>query len=124
MKKTLAVLALSCALAAAITAQALEIGPYSPQDRVKFMTAQLGLTVEQQAQAATIFGKLRAAESTVRANLRTAHQGLSAAAKSDNIAGAKAAFYQVLTPEQRTKLDQLESQRMRGAWRFSRADGQ
>jgi Spy/CpxP family protein refolding chaperone len=107
-------------------------GPARPQDFVKSMTAKLGLSAEQQAQATTIFSNARASESTVRASLKTAHQGLNDAVRSNNIVGieqlaatignltaqltlaqskARAAFYQILTPEQRTALEQLESQR-------------
>ena len=131
MKKTLSALLLSCALATALMAQAVG-GPHHPQDRVKSMTAKLGLTVEQQSQATTIFSNARAAESTLRASMKTAHQGLNDAVRSNNTVSieqlaatignltaqltlaqskARAAFYQILTPGQRTALDQLESQR-------------
>jgi len=112
-------------------AQAVD-GPPGPRDFVKSMTAKLGLSAEQQAQATTIFSNARASESTVRASLKTAHQSLNDAVKSNNIVSieqlaatigsfttqltlaqskARAAFYQILTPEQRTALEQLESQR-------------
>jgi Spy/CpxP family protein refolding chaperone len=113
------------------------------------MTAQLGLTAEQQSQATTIFSNAQATKSTLRASLKTAHQGLNDAVKSNNTVGieqhaatignltaqltlaqskARAAFYQILTPEQRTVLEQLESQRparFRGGARAGvRASGQ
>ena len=147
MKKTLSTLLLSCALAAALMAQAG--GRHSPQDRVKSMTAKLGLTAEQQSQATTIFSNAQATESTLRASMKTAHQGLNDAVRSNNTVGieqlaatignltaqltlaqskARAAFYQILTPEQRTALEQLESQRparFRGGTRAGlRASGQ
>lgn len=147
MKKTLSALLLSCALAAALMAQAVG-GPPGPRNRVKFMPAQLGLTVEQQSQATAIFSTARATESTLRASMIAAHQGLNDAVGSNNTVGieqlaatignltagtlsqwkAKAAFYQILTPEQRNKLDLLESQRparFRGGARSGLpADGQ
>jgi len=123
--------------------------PHNPQDRVKSMTAQLGLTAEQQSQATAIFNTARAAESTLRASMKTARQGLNDAVRSNNSVSieqlaatignltaqlilaqskARAAFYQILTPEQRTALDQLESQRparFRGGARFGlRTNGQ
>ena len=85
----------------------------------------------------------------MRASLKTAHLALNDAVKSNNTVGieqlsttmgnlraqltlaqskARAAFYQILTPEQRTALEQLESQRparFRGGARSgSRASGQ
>jgi Spy/CpxP family protein refolding chaperone len=124
-------------------------GRHSPQDRVKSMTAKLGLTAEQQSQATTIFSNAQATESTLRASMKTAHQGLNDAVRSNNTVGieqlaatignltaqltlaqskARAAFYQILTPEQRTALEQLESQRparFRGGTRAGlRASGQ
>jgi len=122
---------LSSALAAALMGQTAG-GPHSPQDRVKSMTAKLGLTREQQSQATTIFSNAQATGSILRASLRTAHQALNDAVKSNNTVSieqlsttmgnltaqltlaqskARAALYQILTPEQRTALDQLESQR-------------
>jgi Spy/CpxP family protein refolding chaperone len=145
VKKTLTVFLLSSALAAALMAQAAGLSPRSPQNRVKFMTAQLGLTAEQQSQATAIFTNAQTSESTLRASLKIAHQGLNDAVKSNNTVGieqlsatvgnlaaqlalaqskARAAFYQILAPEQRAKLDQLESQHWRAAWPGSRASGQ
>jgi Spy/CpxP family protein refolding chaperone len=119
-------------------------GPHSAQDRVKSMTAKLGLTVEQQAQATTIFSNAQTTESTLRASMKTAHQGLHDAVKSNNTVSieqlsttignltaqltlaqskARAALYQILTPEQRAALEQLESQRS-GARSGLRASGQ
>jgi Spy/CpxP family protein refolding chaperone len=137
---------LSCA--PALMAQTAT-APQRPHDFVKTMTAKLGLTAEQQTQATTIFANARAGESTVRASLKTAHQGLGDAIKSNNTVSieqisttigtltaqltmaqskAHAAFYQILTPEQRTTLAQLESQHsgwfQRGMRASSRANGQ
>jgi len=118
------------------------------QNRVMALTAKLGLTAEQQSQATTIFSNARATESTLRASMKIARQGLNDAVDSNNTVGieelsatignltaqltqaqskARAAFYQILTPEQRTVLEQLESQRpagFRGARAGARASGQ
>ncbi|MGA3077068.1 MAG: Spy/CpxP family protein refolding chaperone [Bryobacteraceae bacterium] len=131
MKNALYSLLLSSAVAAALMGQTAG-GPHGPQDRVKSMTAKLGLTAEQQSQATSIFSNAQATESSLRASLKTAHQALNDAVKSNNTVGieqlsttlgsltgqltlaqskARAAFYQILTPEQRTALDRLESQR-------------
>ena len=141
MKKTLSTLLLSCALAAALMAQSVGGPPDSPH-QLTFLTAKLGLTAEQQSQAAPIFSNARAAESPLRASMRTARQALKDAVRSNNIVGieqsaatvgsltaqltlaqskARAAFYQILTPEQRSALDQLESQRSRRFWGGARA---
>jgi Spy/CpxP family protein refolding chaperone len=131
VKKTLFTLLLSCVQSAALMAQTVG-GPRSPQDYVKSMTAKLGLTAEQASQATTIFSTAQAAESTARAGMKTAHQALNDAVKSNNTVSieqlsttignltaqltlaqskARAAFYRILTPEQQTALQQLESQR-------------
>jgi len=148
MKKTLSTLLLSCALAAALMAQAAG-GPPMAQNRVTAMAAKLGLSAEQQAQATTIFANAQAAEAPLRASMKTARQGLNDAVHSNNTVGieqlsatigtltgqinlaqskAMAAFYQILTPEQRTELQKLESQRparFRGGARAgSRPSGQ
>jgi len=139
---------LSSALASSLMAQGPGPGPRGPGNRLKFPTAQLGLTAEQQSQAATIFSNAHASESTLRASMKTAHQGLNDAVKSNNTIGieqlsttignlageltlaqakTRAAFYQILTSAQRAKLDQLESQRpawFRGARQDSRAGAQ
>jgi len=106
--------------------------PGRSHNYVKRMAAKLGLSTEQESQAATIFSGTHAAESALRANLKAAHQGLNDAVKSNNTVGIeqlsatignltaqltlahsknRAAFYRILTPEQRTALEQLESQR-------------
>lgn len=133
MTKTLSALLmpliLSCASVA--MAQTATTVPQHPHDFVKAMTAKLGLSAEQQSQATTIFANARSGEATVRASLKTAHQNLDDAIKSNNTVSieqisttigtltaqltqaqskARAAFYQILTPEQRTTLTQLESQ--------------
>lgn len=101
------------------------------QHRVEFLTTLLSLTPTQQEQATTIFTNAATADATVHSSLKTAHQGLGDAIKTNNTANieqfattignltaqvvanqakADAAFYQILTPEQQTKLSQFESQ--------------
>jgi len=97
------------------------------QRRVNFLTRELGLSSAQQQQATTIFTNAATNETTLRDSLRTAHQSLSDAIKSNNSAAidqvstqigtltaqltsseakANAAFYQVLTPDQQSKFSQ------------------
>lgn len=134
MKKTLTALLFSFALAGILIAQGPGGGRHA-QNQVQFMTARLSLTAEQQSQATAIFGGAASTESSLHASLRTAQQGLNDAVKSDNTvameqlsftignltsqltlarAKTRAAFYRILTPEQRTKLDQLENQHPAG----------
>lgn len=139
VKSALFSLVLASALAAALMGQTAD----GPRDRVRSMTQKLGLSAEQQSQATAIFGNARASESALRGSLKSAHQALNDAVKSNNPveieqlsatmgnltaqltlaqAKARAAFYQILTPEQRTALDQLESQpsgRFRRGARFA-----
>jgi Spy/CpxP family protein refolding chaperone len=134
VKKTLTALLFSFALTGILIAQA-PVGGRHAQNQVQFMAARLSLTTEQQLQATTIFGSAASSESSLHASLRTAQQGLNDAVKSDNTVAmeqlsstignlttqltlarskTRAAFYRILTPEQRTKLDQLESQHPAG----------
>ena len=131
MQKALAILLLPLALTVALMAQGAG-GANALQNYVKSMTAQLGLSSEQQAQAATIFSDAAAAEAPLRTTMATARQSFENAVKSNDTGSleqfctaignltaqltlaqskAKAAFYQILTPEQQAKLSQLESQR-------------
>ena len=142
LKRALYSLVLSSALGAALMGQTADGPRRGARDRVQWMTQKLGLTAEQQSQAKAIFANARSSGSALRASMKTAHQALNDAVRSNNSAGieqlsatvgnltaqmtvaeakARAAFYQILTPEQRTALDQLESQRLarRGA-RFAR----
>jgi Spy/CpxP family protein refolding chaperone len=135
MKNTLAGLFLALTLAVALPAQSSTATSPSPgnhvQNHVRFLTSQLSLTVEQQSQAATIFTSASTAEENLHTSMKTAHQSLNDAVKSNNVTSieqlsntignltgqmtlaqskARAAFYQILTPEQQTKLQQIESQ--------------
>ena len=108
------------------------------QHRIDFLTKQLSLTPQQQQQATTIFGEIGNAKAT-RDQMRTAHDSLKAAIQKNDTAGieqaantigslntqmilahskAQAAFYQILTPEQQAKMNDLESHPRRGmGWR-------
>jgi Spy/CpxP family protein refolding chaperone len=135
MKKTIAKILLTSAFAATL---ALAQGPHNAPDpatfaqhRVERLTTLLSLTSAQQQQATTIFTNAATARSAAHANLKTAHQNLKDAVKSNNTATidqaanaigalttqttsiyakAQAAFFQILTPDQQTKLSQFESQ--------------
>ncbi len=99
--------------------------------RVDFMTTVLNLTVAQQQQATTIFTNAATAESGVHDSLQSARQNLKTAVTNNDSAGidqasatigsltaqftslqakANAAFYQILTADQQSKLTKLESQ--------------
>jgi Spy/CpxP family protein refolding chaperone len=102
------------------------------QHRVKMLTTLLTLTVVQQQQATSIFTEAGNAETALHDQLRTAHQNLRAAIKSNNAstidqiastignltgqmtsiqAKSQMAFYQILTPDQQQKLAEFESER-------------
>ena len=101
------------------------------QDHVKFLTTVLSLTPQQQQQATTIFTNASASHSQVHDSMKTAHQALETAIKNNDAAGieqastqignliaqmtashakAQAAFYQILTPEQQTKFNELQAE--------------
>ena len=123
------------ALAVASTLLIAQTPPPSPATmvahRVDFMTTVLNLTSAQQQQATTIFTNAAAAESGVHESLKTARQSLKTAVTNNDSAGidqeaatigsltaqltslqakANAAFYQILTADQQSKLAKLESQ--------------
>lgn len=98
------------------------------QHRVDQLTTLLGLTTAQQAQATTIFTSAFTASQSVQSSLQTDRDSLAAAVKADNTAtidqvsatigtlqgqltaiNAKsdAAFYAILTPDQKSKYDAL-----------------
>ena len=112
------------------------------QRRIAHLTTLLTLTTAQQQQATNIFTNSATADATVRTNLQAAHQALSDAIKKNDTAGidqaantigslttqltstdgkAEAAFYQILTPDQQTKLGALRG--MRGAGMFGGPGG-
>jgi len=100
------------------------------QHHLDFLTKQLSLTTQQQQQAATIFNEVGTTAKATHEQMKTAHDSLKAAIQKNDTAGieqaantigglttqmtvahakAQAAFYQTLTPEQQTKMNDLES---------------
>jgi Spy/CpxP family protein refolding chaperone len=133
--KTFTTILMTAALAASLAFAQRPGGPPDPaarvQHRVSFLTTLLTLTTAQQQQATAIFTTAASAEAAVHGSFKTAHQGLADAIKANNSANidqisttignltaqmasnhakAEAAFYQILTPDQQTKLAQYESQ--------------
>ncbi len=100
-------------------------------NHLAFLANALNLTDAQKAQAKVLFQDARQKSQPVRQQLQSARQNLEQAIKTDNQAGiqtaansmsqlqsqlivirsgAMAQFYQQLTPDQKAKADQLESQ--------------
>ncbi|GIU75395.1 MAG: hypothetical protein KatS3mg004_2482 [Bryobacteraceae bacterium] len=98
------------------------------QARVDRLAQVLSLTEDQKAQALKIFTDAQTAAERYRQEMQTARQSLLAAVKANNLAAiesaardigsataeltsiearAEAAFYEMLTPEQRQKYDQM-----------------
>jgi Spy/CpxP family protein refolding chaperone len=135
-KTTIAILLMLACSTALVSAQTQTTHtPPSPttivQHRVSFLTTLLSLTPAQQATATTIFTNAATTASGIRSQMKTAHQNLTAAVGNNDAASisslsttiggfvtqlvsaqasAKAAFYQILTPDQQSKLTQLGSQ--------------
>jgi len=101
------------------------------QRHVEHLTTVLSLNAQQQQQATTIFTNAMNGQSSIHNDMKTAHQNLETAIKNNDQNGitqasntignliaqmtaahakAQAAFYQILTPDQQTKLNQLESE--------------
>ncbi|MGA2580087.1 MAG: Spy/CpxP family protein refolding chaperone [Bryobacteraceae bacterium] len=135
MKKTLAIFVFASALGvSALFAQSAPTGPGRGnfvQHRVNYLTTLLSLTSAQQQQATTIFTNAASAEASVHSSMAAARQSLTTAVENNDATGieqaattigslttqttvnqakAQAAFYQILTPAQQTKLTQFESQ--------------
>lgn len=108
-------------------------GPPDPatmaQHRLKFLTTILSLTSAQQQQALTIFTNAANSATNWHDSMKTAHEALDTAVKNNDSAGisqaataigdltaqmitahskADAAFYQILTADQKTKYNELE----------------
>src|SRR5438105_8950904 len=108
-------------------------GPPDPatmaQHRIKFLTAVLSLSAAQQQQALTIFTNAANPETNWHNSMKAAHEALDTAVKNNDSAGisqaataigdltaqmvtahakADAAFYQILTADQKSKFNQLE----------------
>ena len=100
--------------------------------RVNRLTNVLGLTDAQQQQATRIFTDAATKASTIFTSLRSAHTDLKTAAQQNNASNihiaatsignltaqltevealAQAAFYAILTPDQQTKLNQVDGRR-------------
>jgi Spy/CpxP family protein refolding chaperone len=135
MKESLTAFLLTSALFTSLFAQ----GPGGRRDaasmvqrRVNFLTTLLSLTNNQQTEATTILTNAAASAAVVRTSLRTARQSLAdgvtrndsatidqasttignlTAQLTSTEAKSDAAFYQILTPDQQTKFNQLKSQR-------------
>lgn len=135
MKKLSIATLLALAFAATVL---LAQGPPQPPDpathaehQVKRMTTLLSLNAQQQQQATTIFTNAAKSEQSIHQQMRSAHDALKAAVKSNNAGAidqaastignltaqsmsihgkAQAAFYQILNSEQQQKLDELQSE--------------
>jgi Spy/CpxP family protein refolding chaperone len=119
---------------ASMCAMAQQGNPPDPakmaQHHLDFLTKQLSLTPQQQQQATTIFSGVADNAKATHDQMRTAHDSLKTAIQKNDAAGieqaanmigtlttqmtvahatAQAAFYQTLTPEQQTKMNDLES---------------
>jgi Spy/CpxP family protein refolding chaperone len=100
------------------------------------LTRELNLTPAQQQQSKALFGKMRADAKPLREEMRRNHEAMETAIEANNtreihnLAGKQATlvgqlmemrantmakFYTTLTPEQKTKFQQLQ-QRMRERW--------
>jgi periplasmic protein CpxP/Spy len=105
------------------------------QHRVAHMTTELSLTTAQQTQVRNVLTTAAANESTSHASMKAAHTTLGTAIRSNDAAAmeqaattigtltaqetlahakTQAAIYQLLTPEQQTKMTQLESEERHG----------
>ena len=136
MKNTVKSIAIILALVAS-SAFAQQIAPPSggpdrhAQHHLAMPTKHLDLTAAQQQQATTIFSNAAAAQTNIHNNMKTAHESLATAIKSNDTgaieqaantigsltaqmvsshAKAQAAFFQILTPDQQAKMTQMESQ--------------
>lgn len=136
MKKSalISMLALAFAAASIVMAEA-PADTHNPADRVQhrvnFMTKLLALTPAQQQQATTIFTNAATSLQGLHGGMRTSHQNLKQAIQSNDTAAidqnaaaignamaqgiavrakAQAAFYQILTPDQQSKLSQFASE--------------
>jgi hypothetical protein len=135
--KTNSIKLLVAFLALAGVAQAQRRQPPDPaqmvQHRVGFLTNKLGLSSSQQEQATTIFTNEMSAGNSLRGQMKTAHQNLSAAVQKGDNAGidqasntignltsqmiaahskAEAAFVQTLNPDQQKTYSEMHN----GGW--------
>jgi Spy/CpxP family protein refolding chaperone len=127
--KVTAVLALTSVFAMAQHGNPPDPGKMA-QHHLNFLTKQLSLTPQQQQQASTIFSEAATNAKATHGQMRAAHDSLKAAIQKNDAAGieqaantignlttqmisshakAQAAFYQILTPDQQTKMNEMES---------------
>lgn len=122
-------------MATALFAQSAPPEEHNPaehaQHHLKMMTTLLSLTPAQQQQASAIFTNAANSQTGVHQNMKAAHEALDQAIKNNDQAGieqaantigqltsqmvvnhgkAQAAFYQILTPDQKAKLNEFESE--------------
>jgi Spy/CpxP family protein refolding chaperone len=114
------------------------------QHRVAYLTTVLTLTSAQQAQVTTILTNAATNQSTIHTSMKTAHTNLQTAIRSNDTAAmeqaansigtltgqetlahakTEAAIYQVLTPEQQTKMAQLDAEGHHGGRGFGPPPG-
>jgi periplasmic protein CpxP/Spy len=112
-----------------------EHGQRMIQHRLAYMTTVLSLTAAQQTQVKNVLTAAVANGGTTHGSMKTAHDSLKTAIHANDAAGmeqaattignlmaqeelarakTEAAIYQLLTPEQQTKMAALESERHRG----------
>lgn len=134
-KKSLVLVLLTIGFAASIVLAQGPKGAHDPathiQRHVQHLTTLLSLTPAQQQQATTIFTNAMSGGASFHTDMKTAHQNLQTAIKNNDQNGitqaatnignltsqmiashakAQAAFYQILTPDQQTKMNELESE--------------
>jgi len=109
------------------------------QHRVNYLTTVLSLTPAQQTQVTNIISSAATSKSSASSSMKTAHTNLQNAIHSNDAAAmeqaansissviaqkmlarakVEAAIYQVLTPEQQTKMSQLETEGHHGGRGF------
>ena len=114
------------------------------QHRVAYLTTVLTLTSAQQTQVTTILTNATANQSTIHTSMKTAHSNLQTAIRANDAAAmeqaansigiltgqealahakTEAAIYQVLTPEQQTKMAQLDAEGHHGGRGFGPPPG-
>lgn len=129
--KVLSVIAVGAVATGLVFAQAHH-GMWGGQHRLAFLTQQLNLTDAQQAAAKDIFAQARTESQPIMDQLKQGHEAVAAAVKAGKsdaeltqlsqqqgvLMGqlaavhtkAMARFYAQLTPDQKTKADQLHEQ--------------
>jgi protein CpxP len=135
MKRTLMTFAATGLLAAGM---AFAQPPAARHQHAQRMAQALNLTDAQKAEAKSMFQQTRQATQPVRDQLKQTRQELAAAVKANDTAAierlsakqgqlmgrltaarteAMAKFYQTLTPEQKTKADQLHQNMRQRRWK-------